>query len=298
MRRPSREVQVFNLSMLDVISCALGAFIILVIMLLQQREDARDDAREAEAEMHETRAELHETRADLLEAKAEAEGAEAAREAARKAAEEREKAKAEAEKAKAALATSSREIVKNLDLVFAMDVTGSMRDEIDDLRVNLVGIVRILHRMAETLSVGFVAYRDEGDAFVTRKFPMTPMDSAGLERLQTFVDALEADGGGDFPEAVDVAVEEATRLGLRPEVKQVVIVVGDAPAHPGREARAYAAASGFHKSGRARRVSAIYTGSGGAADFFRDLARAGGGDFVDHRGRMMESVLLSVMEPK
>ena len=47
-----------------------------------------------------------------------------------------------------------------------------------------------------------------------------------------------------------------------------------------------------------RRVSAIFTGdkNGPGAVFFERLAQAGGGDFVVHRGQMIESVLLSVFE--
>ena len=50
-------------------------------------------------------------------------------------------------------------------------------------------------------------------------------------------------------------------------------------------------------SSSARRVSAIFTGRRDQGrNFYKELALAGGGDFVTHRGRMMESVLLSVLE--
>lgn len=42
-RRPSRELSVFNLSMLDVICSALGAFVILFIISMQSQESEQDD---------------------------------------------------------------------------------------------------------------------------------------------------------------------------------------------------------------------------------------------------------------
>ena len=46
-----------------------------------------------------------------------------------------------------------------------------------------------------------------------------------------------------------------------------------------------------------RRISAIFTGRRAEGrEFFQRVADAGGGDFVQHRGQMMESVLLSVLD--
>jgi hypothetical protein len=39
------------------------------------------------------------------------------------------------------------------------------------------------------------AYRDLVDAFVTRSFPLTPLDSVGVAALQAFVAELHAGGG-------------------------------------------------------------------------------------------------------
>ena len=78
-----------------------------------------------------------------------------------------------------------------------------------------------------------------------------------------------------------------------------IIVVGDAPAHNPDWNRAFRLAAGFQRSGaidEMRQVSAVYTGrKRRGAEFFARLAEQGGGDFIPHRGRMMESVLLSVL---
>ena len=47
-----------------------------------------------------------------------------------------------------------------------------------------------------------------------------------------------------------------------------------------------------------RRISAIFTGNErrrSSRRFFQQLAKSGGGDYVNHRGRIIESVLLSIL---
>ncbi len=51
-----------------------------------------------------------------------------------------------------------------------MDTTGSMRRELADLQANLLGIIRVLSRLAELLRIGFVAYKDRGEPYLTRFF--------------------------------------------------------------------------------------------------------------------------------
>ena len=71
-----------------------------------------------------------------------------------------------------------------VDLVFVMDTTGSMREELEDLQANLVGVIRILSRMAASLRVGFVAYKDTDAAYLTQEFPLGPMNSANSMRTR------------------------------------------------------------------------------------------------------------------
>ena len=79
-----------------------------------------------------------------------------------------------------------------------------------------------------------------------------------------------------------------------------ILVIGDAPAHSRGWQRALDLAAGFRASAkradRPRTVTAILTGRNpGAEPFFEALARAGGGEMIDHQGRMIESVLISVL---
>ena len=188
-------------------------------------------------------------------------------------------------------------ITKRLDIVFVLDCTSSMEDEINDLKANLVGIVRILQRTVESIHIGFVAYRDEGDDFITKPFPITDVEGSGLNRLIEFVNSLEAAGGGDDQEAVDIAMREARDLIWRNEVKQVMVVIGDVSAHNDDIETCYDIATNFRARPTTSKVSSVYANSeDGYAFFFRNIANRGGGEFVRDKGRMMESILISVMD--
>lgn len=187
-----------------------------------------------------------------------------------------------------------------LDLVLVMDTTGSMRDELDDVQASLLATLRLLRKLSGSLRIGFVAYKDRGEDYVTRVFPLRPVAAGGDGEIGNFVAAIRAGGGGDAAEAVDDALAAAVAMDWRADAAGRIIVIGDAPARPDGEARALAQAAAFSTSGGAagrRRVDSIFTG-GNSADrgFFQRLAAAGGGDFAQHQGRIIERVMLSIIE--
>ena len=122
-----------------------------------------------------------------------------------------------------------------VDIVFVVDATGSMRDEIDYLKAELHDVVQ---RVKDTLpdaelSLGSVFYRDQGEEYVTRKTPL----SSVISRTTDFIKDQEAQGGGDNPEAVEealrVAVEE---MNWRSEASaKLMFLVLDAPPHKSPE---------------------------------------------------------------
>lgn len=116
-----------------------------------------------------------------------------------------------------------------LDLLLAIDTTGSMTDELGYLQVELDSIVASLRRIrpGTDIRVGLVVYRDEGDEYVTRRFEFTG-DLAGLRQQ---LGAQQADGGGDYPEAVDRAFADANRFDWREDATKVMLHVADAPPH-------------------------------------------------------------------
>lgn len=124
-----------------------------------------------------------------------------------------------------------------LDLVFVVDTTGSMGDEIEWLRRELRGVVNTARREAPGVNIryGLVVYRDQGDAYVVRNYGFTSRQGTMLGWLR----ATEASGGGDYPEAAAGALRAAANLDWRRgKGERLLFHVADAPAH-NRDARAY-----------------------------------------------------------
>lgn len=129
--------------------------------------------------------------------------------------------------------TLQRDVVPprpRLDLVFVVDATGSMGDEIAKLKASMHAMAQQISRLPgqPDICYGLVAYRDRGDAFLTRTHDFTDQ----LGAFQQVLDGLQAGGGGDTPEALDEALNEAVhRMSWRTNAVRVAVLVADAPPH-------------------------------------------------------------------
>ncbi len=312
-----RSLEVLSISALDLFASALGVFVLLAVLLFPyylREPSLEQDLLGAEAELAKLGAAMTLAEQRAGEAAKEKAEAEALRRRAASELEAAEQAMAEADRSFLDAASRARETMQrkgsvarelaslaidDLDLVFVMDATGSMRDEIADVQANLLGIVRILHRLSPTLNVGFVAFKDRDAEYIARDFPLRPMEGANLGRIQRFVESLSASGGEDYPEPVGQALDKALAMNWREGVEARIVLIGDAPGHRRNWSRIFQSIGAFHASDSrgARRVSAIFTGSRDEGrSFYQRVAQAGGGDFVTHRGRIIESVLLSVLD--
>lgn len=118
-----------------------------------------------------------------------------------------------------------------LDIVILLDATGSMGDEIAQLKANINHIVAQTAALdaQPDIRLGMVAYRDEADDFVTRQQNFV----SNVASFGTFLNSIEASGGGDYPEALNLALAEGIQdLSWRttPTVK-LVFLIADAPPH-------------------------------------------------------------------
>lgn len=119
-----------------------------------------------------------------------------------------------------------------LDLVFLVDATGSMADEIDKLKATLRTITAEVASLPSRpdICLGLVAYRDRGDAFLLRSHDFSHDVGAFLQHA---LYPLQAAGGGDYPEAMNEALHETVhQLSWRGEgTTRLVILLADAPPH-------------------------------------------------------------------
>lgn len=118
-----------------------------------------------------------------------------------------------------------------VDVAFVVDATGSMGDEIDYLKTELADVIARVKDQNQgiQLRTASVFYRDHGDQYVTRTNDFSPTIANTLD----FIKNQYAAGGGDFPEAVDEALDAAlNRLSWSPEARgRILFLVLDAPPH-------------------------------------------------------------------
>lgn len=118
-----------------------------------------------------------------------------------------------------------------LDLVFMVDATGSMGDEIDKLRGSLQGIVRDIAQLPSNpdICLGLVTYRDRGDEYFVRGWDL----SNNVAGFQKVLDGVRADGGGDYPEAMNEAFDHAVQaMSWRgASTTRLLVSLADAPPH-------------------------------------------------------------------
>jgi hypothetical protein len=119
---------------------------------------------------------------------------------------------------------------QQLDLALVIDTTGSMGDELEYLKLEISNIAAQIEQLFPGVSQRFalIVYRDNGDRYVTRNFDFT--DS--LTDFQQTLSAQHASGGGDYPEAMHAALEQAGGLSWRDRnTARMIFLVGDAPPH-------------------------------------------------------------------
>ena len=116
-----------------------------------------------------------------------------------------------------------------LDLLFILDTTGSMGEEIQRLKTTIELIKLNLASLSSKPRVrfGMVLYKDRGDEYVTEVVPFTE----NLQEFQSALDAVEASGGGDTPEDLQSALEQAMKLSWSRGGVRLGFIITDAPPH-------------------------------------------------------------------
>jgi hypothetical protein len=117
-----------------------------------------------------------------------------------------------------------------LDIAFLLDTTGSMGDEIAELKRTLQQINFQISHLAPRpdLRFGMVLYKDRGEDYRTRVVGF----SASVDGFARELAGVEAGGGGDEPEDVQAGLEAAlTQLTWRSKGVRLLFLIGDAQPH-------------------------------------------------------------------
>lgn len=169
-----------------------------------------------------------------------------------------------------------------IDVVFTLDSTGSMGDEIQTVKEKIKSMAKEIKRGKPSPDVrfGLVVYRDRGDEYVVKSYPF----SRDINKFSALVNDVNASGGGDMPESVNEALDVAVnRLPWEQgqNVQKLLFLIGDAGPHTDYN-------NGLNYAGIAQQASSkgisIFTiGCSGLESFgtqvFTEIASSTGGRF-------------------
>jgi Mg-chelatase subunit ChlD len=120
----------------------------------------------------------------------------------------------------------------DIEVVFCLDTTGSMGGLIEGAKKKIWAICNQIagDKPTPNLKVGMVAYKDRGDVYVTKVFDLT----SDLDTIHTELRKFTADGGGDEPESVNQALDDAVnkiKWSTDKKTLRMIFLVGDAAPH-------------------------------------------------------------------
>ena len=311
MRRRSREVNIFSMSALDLFASALGAFILIAVVLFPyfpnigsspehvaalraQLRDARQQLQASQAELAQARQEEEDLKQELAQARQEEEELK----------QELAQAQQEEEELKQELAQAK---FPHLDLIITLDTTGSMGGPIDGLKEELGEMIRVLSRLAPSLGIGVVAFNDRKQNPVVSISPLKEVSpgSASFKTLQSFINNLvagEASGDNkDVPEAVYQGFRTAAAMPWRGVAeRKIIVVITDAPPYDDEYDALMRAVKDFVLE-NGRSVSGVWVesktkGYNATAKFLENLSRNGRGRFVKAGGSVTSSILLALLD--
>jgi len=124
------------------------------------------------------------------------------------------------------------DVTPRIEVSFVLDTTGSMSQLIGGAKQKIWTIARqvVSGRPTPAIKLGLIGFRDRGDQYVTKVFDLSDDLDAVYGHLMDF----QVGGGGDTPESVNQALNEAvTKVSWSkdPNTLKIIFLVGDAPPH-------------------------------------------------------------------
>lgn len=119
-----------------------------------------------------------------------------------------------------------------IEVVFILDTTSSMSGLIEAAKEKIWSIASTMASAQQNpdIKMGLVAFRDRGDSYVTQVLDL----SSDLDSMYAKLMDFRAQGGGDGPESVNQALDDAINRiswSQHNDVYKVAFLIGDAPPH-------------------------------------------------------------------
>ncbi|MBN1406471.1 MAG: carboxypeptidase regulatory-like domain-containing protein [Calditrichaceae bacterium] len=117
-----------------------------------------------------------------------------------------------------------------IDLLFILDVTGSMGEELERLKtsIEIINLNIASLNIRPDIRFGLVSYRDQDDDFITKLIPFT----SDLQAFQREINKLDAKGGGDDPEDLQSALKDAMqKMNWNDQGIRLAFIITDAAIH-------------------------------------------------------------------
>ncbi len=195
--------------------------------------------------------------------------------------------------------------IRGVDVVFVMDATMSMNEELSAVQSGMTSIVQVLRRLSDEVSVGFVAYIDRAVPWV---IPLKPVvrgnqGEANLRQLLSGISEVRLVGNKDWPEDVCGGLAKAGSMTwptASEDRRQVIVVIGDARTHPEDHDRSLAIVRKWATESPNRSVNAVFSGKPdprwqGDIDasklYFQEEATMGKGQYLGDQGDLLGSIL-------
>ena len=304
MKPQRREISIFNVSTIDLFASALGAFMVVSFVLLPYFPNTTiappdpvppvpDPPPPVPAPPDPPPTPDLELPAGVPQAQHDAvrnqlTAAQAQRDAALQRQQELEEALAEAE--------STNQKLPPIDLVIALDTTGSMQYKVASLREEIASLSELLVKLSEEAAVGIIEFKDRCDpATALRVAQIRLINERTVRQLMAFARSMSPGSSycndtsdEDFAEALRAALG----LGWRADAQRhSIVIISDNPAHEDMVAQAIADAQRFAaRDGALHTVSTVFVDTHDVQpghpyiaytmEFMRRVARAGRGEFV------------------
>lgn len=121
---------------------------------------------------------------------------------------------------------NSKRTNRDVDIMFTIDATGSMGDEMDYLKAELKNIITRLDSKIEQKRIALTFYRDEGDEFLVKEYDF----NSNIDLVKENLKKNFASGGGDYEEAVEEALKVSMAQSWKADTKLLFLLL-DAPPH-------------------------------------------------------------------